>query len=78
MEQRFRVDVLIILLALAVTVSTICQASVQDSAVPEVYQIDYRGPETHSLPPPKFSQRGPKPEDSWKRDANRQRKPDHD
>ncbi|OAY82234.1 hypothetical protein ACMD2_05746 [Ananas comosus] len=76
MARRSRVYVLI-LLVLAVTLSIVYSASVQDTAVPEIYEIDYQGPETHSLPPPGLPYRGPNLANWRKRDAGRDRNPVH-
>lgn len=52
--------IMVVIMVLAVTASGIAQEyEIPDTSSPEVYQIDYRGPETHSfLPPPRRS--GPK------------------
>ncbi|KAJ0978222.1 hypothetical protein J5N97_013696 [Dioscorea zingiberensis] len=51
-------------------------AVVSEVSNEEVYQIDYRGPETHSaLPPPELSWADPKPKPRMKPDVHKAVRP---
>ncbi|KAH7667630.1 hypothetical protein IHE45_12G072300 [Dioscorea alata] len=53
-------------------------AVISDAGNEEIYQIDYRGPETHSaLPPPEISRADPKPKPKMKHHAHKTRKIRH-
>ncbi|XP_038980208.1 uncharacterized protein LOC120110160 [Phoenix dactylifera] len=72
------VTLVFLVLVLAAAGSVQCQEGAgQHSSIPEMYEIDYRGPETHSSLPPPQSLRDPKAKLSRKRDKGSDRKATH-
>ncbi|XP_010920901.1 uncharacterized protein [Elaeis guineensis] len=74
------VVVTLVFLVLVLAAAALVQSQedeIQHMSRPEMYEIDYRGPETHSSLPPPQSLGGPKAKPSRKRDVGGNRKATH-
>ncbi|XP_078179239.1 uncharacterized protein LOC144573352 [Carex rostrata] len=69
---------LILFFVLAIAMPLMCIATREDVSEPNIYQIDYNGPQTHALPPPGSTVgKGSMPNHSGVKNTGKQKKPIH-